>query len=161
MGDRDRSEGRCSGGSESMYACVAIVAPGNNPLYIQTFRADNRISGMQEDPIKFHYILHCSLDAFEEKAVSTSGSDSYLGLLYPTEDYKVYGYLTSTHVKLILVTHNFNSKETSVRKVFESLHAAYIDAISNPFYTPGKKIESKAFERRVDDIVSASASATA
>ena len=27
-GDRDRSEGRCSGGSESMYACVAIVAPG-------------------------------------------------------------------------------------------------------------------------------------
>ena len=70
--------------------------------------------------------------------MSTSGSDSYLGLLYPTEDYKVYGYLTSTHVKLILVTHNFNSKETSVRKVFESLHAAYIDAISNPFYTPGK-----------------------
>ena len=76
-------------------------------------------------------------------AVSTSsrestGSDSYLGLLYPTEDYKVYGYLTSTHVKLILVTHNFNAKEASVRKVFESLHAAYIDAISNPFYTPGK-----------------------
>ncbi|PNG99629.1 Trafficking protein particle complex subunit 2-like protein, partial [Tetrabaena socialis] len=29
--------------------------------------------------------------------------DSYLGLLYPTEDYKVYGYLTNTHVKIVLL----------------------------------------------------------
>ena len=39
----------------------------NNPLYIQTFQSQNKISGMQEDPIKFHYVLHCSLDAFEER----------------------------------------------------------------------------------------------
>ena len=39
----------------------------NNPLFVQTYRSDNVVTGMQEDPIKFHYILHCSLDAFEEK----------------------------------------------------------------------------------------------
>ncbi|QDZ25766.1 trafficking protein particle complex protein [Chloropicon primus] len=147
-----------------MFACVAVVGPANNPLFVQTYRSDNVVTGMQEDPIKFHYILHCSLDAFEEKASANSktrdNKDSYLGLLYPTEDYKVYGYLTSTQVKLILVAQTFNaqsSKEGSVKKVFESLHSAYIDAVSNPFYTPGKKIQSKSFEKRVDQIVSASA----
>ena len=65
--------------------------------------------------------------------------------------------MTSTQVKLILVTHTFNAKEASVRQVFESLHSAYIDAISNPFYMPGKKIESKAFEKKVDAIVSSAA----
>ena len=66
-------------------------------------------------------------------------------------------YLTSTQVKLILVTHTFSSsasKEGGVRRVFESLHSAYIDAVSNPFYTPGKKIQSKTFEKKVDEIVS-------
>ena len=51
------------------------------------------------------------------KVSRESKGDSYMGLLYPTEDYKVYGYLTSTRVKLILVTHTFNAKEGSVRKV--------------------------------------------
>lgn len=78
-----------------------------------------------------------------------------MGLLYPTEDYKVYGYLTSTQVKLILVTSTFNAKETTVRQVFEKLHKAYIDAISNPFYTHGTKIESLGFSKIVDQIVSA------
>jgi len=67
-------------------------------------------------------------------------------------------YLTSTQAKLILVTHTFNQvKESSVREVFEGLHSAYIDAVSNPFYTPGKKIESKSFEGRVDRIITSTA----
>mmetsp|Transcript_11867 Transcript_11867/g.30306 ORF Transcript_11867/g.30306 Transcript_11867/m.30306 type:complete len:87 (+) Transcript_11867:65-325(+) len=77
----------------------------------------------------------------------------YLGLLYPTEDYKVFGYLTGTNVKLILVADSFNAKEAVVKKVFRDLHSAYIDAVSNPFYNPGKKIESKSFEQRVDRAV--------
>ncbi len=57
------------------------------------------------------------------------------------------------HVKQLL------SKEGDVRQVFQSLHSAYIDAVSNPFYTPGKKIESKVFERTVDEIVSSAPAA--
>lgn len=29
--------------------------------------------------------------------------DKYLGMLYPIEEYKVYGYLTNTDIKFILV----------------------------------------------------------
>ena len=49
--------------------------------------------------------VHTSLDVVEEKiaAGTKNASDSrelYLGLLYPTEDYKVYGYVTNTKVMI-------------------------------------------------------------
>ncbi|RWW03821.1 hypothetical protein GW17_00032990 [Ensete ventricosum] len=36
---------------------------------------------------------------------------------------------------------------------FRRFHAAYVDAVSNPFHVPGKKITSKAFAERVSGIV--------
>lgn len=48
-----------------------------------------------ENELKFHYMVHTSLDVVDEK-VSAMGKalvdqrELYLGLLYPTEDYKVY-----------------------------------------------------------------------
>lgn len=48
-----------------------------------------------ENELKFYYTVHTSLDVVEEK-ISSLGKNSsdlrelYLGLLYPTEDYKVY-----------------------------------------------------------------------
>ena len=35
----------------------------NNPLYLEVFQS----KGKQEDALKFHYIVHCALDAVEEK----------------------------------------------------------------------------------------------
>ena len=40
-------------------ACCAIVGKHNNPLYIQTFN--------QDDELKFHFIVHTSLDVVEER----------------------------------------------------------------------------------------------
>lgn len=48
-----------------------------------------------ENELKFHYTVHTSLDVVEEK-INAAGKnitdlrELYLGLLYPTEDYKVY-----------------------------------------------------------------------
>jgi hypothetical protein len=59
----------------------------NYPLFIKTSNAANEL--------KFSFTVHTSLDVVEEK-ISTVGKNSndmrelYLGLLYPTEDYKVY-----------------------------------------------------------------------
>ena len=61
----------------------------NYPLFIKTIQSDNEL--------KFQYTVHTSLDVVEEK-ISSVGKNSndlrelYLGLLYPTEDYKVYPY---------------------------------------------------------------------
>lgn len=59
----------------------------NYPLYIRSVPTQSEL--------KFHYTVHTSLDVVEEKisAVGKAMADQrelYLGLLYPTEDYKVY-----------------------------------------------------------------------
>ncbi|KAH3774181.1 hypothetical protein DPMN_175555 [Dreissena polymorpha] len=61
----------------------------NYPLYIKASTADNEL--------KFYYTVHSSLDVIEEKNNSAGKNandqrELYLGLLYPTEDYKVYPY---------------------------------------------------------------------
>lgn len=59
----------------------------NYPLFIKTIPTENEL--------KFYYTVHTSLDVVEEK-ISSVGKNAndlrelYLGLLYPTEDYKVY-----------------------------------------------------------------------
>ncbi|KAI5071177.1 hypothetical protein GOP47_0013428 [Adiantum capillus-veneris] len=134
-----------------MIVCVAVVGQQNNPLFIQSFTDG-------DDELKFHYIVHCSLDVIEEKVTNpkktgTTMNETFLGLLYPTEDYKVYGYLTNTRVKFLLVTTDQDVRDVDVRSFFRRFHAAYVDAASNPFHVPGKRIISKAFAERVGAIV--------
>lgn len=69
----------------------------NYPLYIH--------STPIEDELKFHYMVHMSLDVVDEK-ISAMGKalvdqrELYLGLLYPTENYKVYPLVLSTAAAL-------------------------------------------------------------
>lgn len=73
-----------------------LFCPQNYPLYIQSVPTENEL--------KFHYTVHTSLDVVDEK-ISAMGKalvdqrELYLGLLYPTEDYKVY--LCHTFVGLV------------------------------------------------------------
>ncbi|GJS41454.1 trafficking protein particle complex subunit 2-like protein [Tanacetum coccineum] len=123
----------------------------NNPLYIQSFTEG-------DDALKLHHIVHCSLDVVDERVNNPKKSgpmlnETFLGLLYPTENYKVYGYLTNTKVKFILVTTDLDVRDADVRNFFRRFHSAYLDAVSNPFHVPGKKITSKTFAERVSTIV--------
>uniref|UniRef100_A0AAZ3PWP5 Trafficking protein particle complex subunit 2-like protein n=1 Tax=Oncorhynchus tshawytscha TaxID=74940 RepID=A0AAZ3PWP5_ONCTS len=122
-----------------MAVCIAVIAKENYPLYIRSVPVQNEL--------KFHYTVHTSLDVVEEKisAVGKAMADQrelYLGLLYPTEDYKVYpshmiivyytpvciffllienillyrhtryGYVTNSKVKFVIVV---DSSNTSLR----------------------------------------------
>ncbi|XP_074567555.1 uncharacterized protein LOC141824212 [Curcuma longa] len=141
-----------------MIACVAVVGHQNNPLYLQSFTG-------ADDALKLHHIVHCSLDVIDERVNNPKRSvitlnESYLGLLYPTESYKVYGYLSNTKVKFLVVTTDLDVKDTDIRSFFRRFHAAYVDAVSNPFHVPGKKIVSRIFAARVSGIVKAFAPGT-
>ncbi|KAF3434734.1 hypothetical protein FNV43_RR21819 [Rhamnella rubrinervis] len=121
-----------------MIVCVAVVGHQNNPLYIQSFTD-------ADDALKLHHIVHCSLDVIDERVNNPKKSgptlnETFLGLLYPTENYKVYGYLTNTKVKFILVTTDLDVRDADVRNFFRRFHAAYVDAVSNPFHVPGKEL---------------------
>jgi len=95
--------------------CVAVIGKNNNPLYIRSFDTT-------EDGLKFHYIVHSSLDVVEEKLAgkkAAPSADMYMGLLYPTEDYKVYGYITNTRVKLIaVILDDTDVKEADIKSFF-------------------------------------------
>lgn len=129
-----------------MIVCVAVVGQKNNPLFIEVFS--------KQEALPFHYIVHCALDAVEEKVTAPRKGpsdliDAYLGLLYPTEDYKVYGYISNTRIKFLLVLNEQASREDEIRLIFQRFHAAYVDAISDPFYTMDTAINSQRFSRAV------------
>ena len=135
--------------------CVAVISKQNFPLYLRTADPQN------ETDLQFQYLVHTCIDVIEEK-VSTLSSpkgandprEHYLGLLYPSEQYKVYGYATNTRVKFILVSENWTSQsgDADMKMLFKALHVAYSDMFCNPFYTPGTKIKSKSFEETVTGI---------
>ncbi|XP_008564094.1 PREDICTED: trafficking protein particle complex subunit 2-like protein isoform X3 [Galeopterus variegatus] len=114
-------------------------------------------------------MVHTSLDVVDEK-ISAMGKalvdqrELYLGLLYPTEDYKVYGYVTNSKVKFVMVVDSSNTalRDNEIRSVsagdwrttpgwwmFRKLHNSYTDVMCNPFYNPGDRIQSRAFDNMV------------
>uniref|UniRef100_A0A8C5AQN4 Trafficking protein particle complex subunit 2-like protein n=1 Tax=Gadus morhua TaxID=8049 RepID=A0A8C5AQN4_GADMO len=105
-----------------MAVCIAVIAKENYPLYIRSVPTQNEL--------KFHYTVHTSLDVVEEK-ISAAGKamadqrELYLGLLYPTEDYKM----------------------------FRKLHNSFTDVMCNPFYNPGDPVQSKVFEGMVSGMM--------
>ncbi|KAI5592443.1 hypothetical protein POPTR_004G176500v4 [Populus trichocarpa] len=97
------------------------------------------------DSYELHHIVHCSLDVVDERVNNPKKSGPMLN--------ETYGYLTNTKVKFILVTLDLDVRDADVRNFFQKFHAAFVGAVSNPFYVPGKKITSRTFAERVSYIV--------
>ncbi|KAL0589773.1 hypothetical protein ABG067_002322 [Albugo candida] len=96
-----------------LIACVAVVGAANNPLYLRTFDED--------EDLTFRHIVHVSLDLVEEKLRSWTSvaakNEMYLGFLSPIEDYRVYGYITNTNIKLIAVLQRQPARDSEIRTV--------------------------------------------
>ncbi|EFC49009.1 predicted protein, partial [Naegleria gruberi] len=130
----------------------------NNPLFLKVYK-----TAEAEEPLKYHYIAHTALDIVEEKisnrktTTNVSQNDMYLGLLFPTEIYKVYGYITNSDVKLLLIIagdeYQQSDRDSEIKSLFQQLHSLYIDCICNPFYTFGEKIDSLNFAVSVRNLV--------
>ena len=82
--------------------------------------------------------------------------DLYLGTLFATEKQKVYGYVTNTRIKFILIVDSSNAtslRDNEIRQMFRKLHTAYTNVIANPFFTPGQSIASTKFDVSVKTIL--------
>lgn len=136
-----------------MAVALAVIAKENYPLYVRTASPGNEL--------KFLYTIHTSIDVIEEKISSISKTagdlrELYLGLLYPTEDYKVYGYVTNTKIKLVVVVESSHLvlRDNEIRQMFRRIHSAYTDMVCDPFYVPGETVVSKSFENVIKGIIS-------
>ena len=113
-----------------MAVCIAILDRNSTPLKLSSNDSTKEVS--------FHYIVHTSLDVVDEKLQNSNNlvapsvkqaasSDLYLGLLYSTEQHKVYGYVTNTSLKFILIVEasNTNIRDNEIRQMFRKLHQGY------------------------------------
>ncbi|VDN20030.1 unnamed protein product [Dibothriocephalus latus] len=155
-----------------MNVCIAVISSRNSPLYLKATKSSNLLS--------YHFRVYGALDVIDEKTgiISTKSafpdkdsSNRYLGLLYPIDDHYVYGYVTNTNVKFILVQEVHSTAvdaagpnagvqlDSKVRKTFQALHDAYVRLLSSPFYVsntpinPSDSASAKRFEEVVDSLL--------
>ena len=72
--------------------------------------------------------------------------DLCLGVLYSLDEYKLYGYVTNTKIKIVIIVElgvAVQFRDNDLRNWFNRLHQAYTEVISNPFYVAGEEIKSK------------------
>ncbi|GFG38256.1 hypothetical protein Cfor_01897 [Coptotermes formosanus] len=109
---------------------LGCISFQNSPKYISCLNP--------ELELQFQYKVHTSLDVVEEKLSSIGKTSSdvrelYLGLLYSTEEHKMYP------------------------SMFRKLHTVYTDVVCNPFYIPGDPVVSKSFDTTVKNIMTGNA----
>lgn len=84
-------------------------------------------------------------------------SDMYLGLLHSRETAAVYGSMTNTQIKFIVVLDDSEMiiTDADMKSVFKAIHSAYILHVCNPFYAFDDKtpIQSRKFDKMIEQIV--------
>ncbi|KAK4311939.1 hypothetical protein Pmani_016605 [Petrolisthes manimaculis] len=135
-----------------MAVCVSVIGKENSPLYVWV--------GSGREELHLHYLAHTGLDVIQEKITSVTKTpgdtrDLYLGLLYATEEYKVFGYTTNTRIKFVIITDAANTtlRDNEIRMMFRRLHSLYTNVVCNPFYIPGHQISSREFDKGVAALV--------
>lgn len=88
----------------------------NSPVFIATSDLDKEL--------ELQYRVHAALDVVEEKSIAgpkqtPDSRELYLGMLYSTETHNIYGYITNTKVKFIIVVDSSSTtlRENEVRNV--------------------------------------------
>lgn len=84
----------------------------------------------------------------QESAEEADGqpADQFLGLLYVTEEYSVYGYLTNTRAKILLVVEaHLAADESELRARCLALHKLYAHAVASPFRDDGDRLDTPGF----------------
>ncbi|KAF2759503.1 Sedlin [Pseudovirgaria hyperparasitica] len=126
-------------------ACIGIIGKQNNPLHISLFPPDHRA------PLEFSFLLSSCLDIFEARLPQKT-ADQDFGLLQAVDErLAMYGWLTNTGVKFVIVVDLEGRPATSsdsrsviaaglrdadLKPAFRALQSAYIGLLRNPFYDP-------------------------
>ncbi|KAF2013835.1 Sedlin [Aaosphaeria arxii CBS 175.79] len=132
-------------GTVPSIACIGVIGKHNNPLHISLFPPEKRA------PLEFQFLLSSCLDIFEARLPHKT-VDQDFGLLQAVDErLAMYGWLTNTGVKLVIVVDmegrpatNLDSnaatavglRDSDLKPAFRALQTAYIMLLRNPFYNP-------------------------
>jgi len=150
---------------------LAIIGKNNSPLYVREFLSEqNSCNDRDDEAVLFGlkpnsrtkpaasarcwFALHEALDRLEQltktldgkkkkiPSDSSSNNNNFAGLLLPLEETRVYGYLTNTQIKFVLIVEDEgpNAAEATafdIQQLFEEIHELYTREIMNPFSNSG------------------------
>lgn len=106
--------------------CVAIIGQRNTPLYLRATEHTDAVA-------KWHFLAHSALDVAEECV--KQHTNPYLGHLLSIEDWDIYGFQSSSQIKVMLMLEQSNEPflDDQVQILCKAVHAAYLSYMSNPF----------------------------
>ena len=161
---------------------IALVDGNNRQLLLRNY-------SKKTPDLSYHQLVHAVLDVIEDNLVTagsqapslTGGRDLYMGLLYALEDLAIYGYVTNSRVKIIMIVsmveHQSSAvpspaapsslplspsvlssagpvREAEIKNMFKQLHNAYFAFISNPFYSPADHGNKRPLSEAIDRLIS-------
>ncbi|KAF2399183.1 Sedlin [Trichodelitschia bisporula] len=141
-------------------ACIGVIGKHNNPLHISLFPPKER------DSLEFSFLLSSCLDIFEMR-MPLKTADQDFGLLQAVDErLAMYGWLTNTGIKFIIVvdmegrlaasgdakvSSAVGIRDADLKPAFRALQTAYINLMRNPFFNP---VEASALKAGVDQKIS-------
>lgn len=130
---------------------VALIGKQNEPLYFYCKDVET------SENLHLQMIAYSALDVVEEKRKKAlqagPNMEMYFGLLFPIEDYRVYGMYSNNHSKLVVICDSSGPEYPNMREVIISLSVAFVAAMQNPFQEIGKPLKSKRLESAISTIV--------
>ncbi|WPH02209.1 Trafficking protein particle complex subunit 2-like protein [Acrodontium crateriforme] len=140
-------------------AAIAVIGRYNNPLHISLFPATGPNYEQERDRLEYSFMVNSCLDIFEARMpAKTVGHD--FGLLHAIDErIAMYGWLTNTCIKLVIVVDmegrpatNAEAGKTAIlglrnndlTPAFHAVQTAYIRLLRNPFYVPDEHNPKKA-----------------
>ena len=160
---------------------IAIIGRNNEPLYVREFLSEHETENGEDDAMLFGlkplstgstqaasskcwFALHAALDRLEQLTKTMDGKKkplkgdkhkNFVGLLLPFEETRIYGYLTNSQNKILVLMEdegpNFAADtESDAKQLLEETHELYIQEVMNPFHrhsdntaSPSNKLSQK------------------
>ncbi|GKZ01437.1 trafficking protein particle complex subunit 2-like protein [Mayamaea pseudoterrestris] len=166
---------------------LAILGKKNEPLYLREFQSNHHDSAVTEEElfglesaaddhqseaekcsVKQQFILHAALDRFDQivsrgqwRKQGDAGTDAmFVGLLCPVEDMRVYGYMTTTQIRILLSVQDNpdqpqHAVDQSIQRLLAQIHKFYVEYTLNPFTELNSTIQSQKFDKNIQQTVNA------
>eukprot|EP00768_Dysnectes_brevis_P004311 gnl/Dysnectes_brevis/3094_a3848_1480.p1 GENE.gnl/Dysnectes_brevis/3094_a3848_1480~~gnl/Dysnectes_brevis/3094_a3848_1480.p1 ORF type:complete len:152 (+),score=3.10 gnl/Dysnectes_brevis/3094_a3848_1480:39-458(+) len=107
--------------------CIAVIDQKNEPVCIV-------MQKKEENEYDLQFLVHASIDAVMER-IKEGPKQFFLGLLSSIDDAKIWGWVTASQYKIILVTdNNPRIKTGDINSILSRAHIEFVDACCNPFF---------------------------
>jgi hypothetical protein len=141
---------------------IAIIGKKDEPLFFSTEEEDSEALNLKR-------LSHEALDIVDERLAearndkeSKNSFDLYMGLLMTVSEYEVFGFISNTKVKIIVICANEhdNARESprvggdrkAMRTFIMQVYALYVTDVQNPLQSISAPCRSDSFATKIENL---------